>query len=122
MTSDDPFDLKKLRVDPADGEIVRLVKVPTKIRKRRQRFIKVPWIWFEKLASESGQTYRVALYLMYRHWKCGGKPVKLPNKSLVVEGVSRQSKWRALARLQALDLIRIEHRPSRSPIVHLSHL
>ena len=38
----DPFDLQTLRVDPTDGEIVRLAKVPAKIVRRRRQFIKVP--------------------------------------------------------------------------------
>lgn len=114
----DPFDLQTLRVDPADGEIVRLAKVPAKIVRRRRQFIKVPWVWFEKLAAENKQTHRVALYLLHLHWKGGGKPVKLPNK-LRIDGVSWQSKWRALARLETLGLIRIERRRRRAPIIHL---
>jgi hypothetical protein len=117
----DPFDLATLHIDPTDGELVRLAKVPAKVRKRRQGFIQVPWLWFEKLANETGRTYRVALYLLHLDWKGGGKPFKLSNKSLEADGVSRQSKGRALTRLEALGLIRIERRAKRSPIIHLSH-
>ena len=115
----DPFDLDALRVDPTDGELIKLAKVPAKVEKRRRGFIMLPWHWFEKLVDETGQTYRVALYLLYVGWKNDGEPIKLTNVALKDVGVSRQSKWRALARLEALGLIRVECRPDRSPIVHL---
>jgi hypothetical protein len=31
---EDPFDLQALRVDPNDGELLRLAKVPAKVQKR----------------------------------------------------------------------------------------
>lgn len=114
-----PFDLDTLRVDPKDGELLRLAKTPAKIEKRRRGFIILPWSWYEKLGGETGQTYRVALYLLYISWKNDGGPIKLTNVGLKDVGVSRQSKWRALARLEALGLIQVECRPDRSPIVYL---
>jgi hypothetical protein len=121
---EDPFDdLQALRVDPNDGEMVRLAKVPAKVQKRRGHFIKVPWVWFERLAGAHGQTYRLALYLLYLYWKDGsGRSVKLPNVGLRDVGISRQSKWRRLTDLEHLGLIKVERRPRRSPLVHLSHL
>ena len=50
---EDPFDLQALRVDPNDGELLRLAKVPAKVQKRRGHFIKVPWVWFERLAGRA---------------------------------------------------------------------
>jgi hypothetical protein len=119
---EDPFDLEALRVDPNDGELLRLAKVPAKVQKRRDQFIMLPWVWFERLANADahGRTYHVALYLLHLHWKGGrsGHPVKLPNVGLRDVGVSRQSKWRALADLERLGLISIERRPNRSPLVY----
>jgi hypothetical protein len=120
---EDPFDLQALRVDPNDGELLRLVKVPAKVQKRRRHFIKVPWVWFEKLGDAHGQTYRLALYLLYLYWKDGSnQPVKLPNVGLRDVGISRQSKWRVLADLERVGLISIERRPRRAPLIQLFHL
>jgi CRP-like cAMP-binding protein len=92
--------------------------VPTKIRKRRQHFIQVPWVWVEKLAkTRSANTYRVALYLLFLHWKDNGAPIKLANGMLVMDGVTRFSKWRALQELEQAGLIRIERRQRKSPMI-----
>jgi hypothetical protein len=117
----DNFDLERLRIDPNDGELMRLAKVPAKIQKRREQFIMVPWGWLEGLARAPASTFHVALYLLHLHWKDHGNPVKVPNATLRTLGVSRQSKWRALADLEERGLVSVERRPSRSPLVHLSH-
>jgi hypothetical protein len=83
----------------------------------------VPWVWFEKLGDAHGQTYRLALYLLYLYWKDGSnQPVKLPNVGLRDVGISRQSKWRVLADLERVGLISIERRPRRAPLIQLFHL
>ena len=70
-----------------------------------------------------GQTYRLALYLLYLYWKDGsGQPIKLSNIGLRDIGISRYSKWRVLADLERVGLISIERRPRRVPLVHLFHL
>jgi hypothetical protein len=122
----DPFDPAHLNVDPA-GALPGGAPVPAKIQKRRQHFVTVPYSWIERLAEPrgeppvgaSGKTYHVALHLLYLHWKGNGQPIKLANGMLEYDGVSRQSKWRALADLEHRGLIRVERRPSRSPIVSL---
>jgi len=100
----------------------RLASVPFKMRKRRQQFVKVPWTWVDKLAGATGQTYCVALCLLHLHWQQKGGPVKLANGMLRIDGVSRQSKWRALSDLEHRGLVTVERRPRRSPMIHLSHL
>lgn len=118
MTDDDPYDLKRLRIDPATFSMPH---VPAKIRKRREQFIIVPMWWIEKLGQmplATGATHQVACYLLHLHWKNHGKPFKLPNGMLKYDGVSRQSKWRALPDLERRGLIRVERRPKKSPIIH----
>jgi hypothetical protein len=112
MSHVDPFDLKGL-VLPRE----RLAVVPRKTQKRRQHFVKVPWIWIERLNKSPGNTYRVALYVLYEHWKHSGKAFLLPNGMLAADGVTRFSKWRALGELEKLGLIRIERRQRKSPIL-----
>jgi hypothetical protein len=116
--SNDPFDIKQLRIDPAK---LATPHVPAKIRKRRDQFVQVPMWWIEKLGESplaSGATHQVACHLCYLDWKNRGKPFKLPNGMLKYDGISRQSKWRALADLERRKLIAIERRRSKSPIIH----
>ena len=123
MPVEDPFDVETLRADPANpGFVVKRANVSAKIDKRRGQFIRLPWLWFEKLAGATGQTYHVALYFLFLHWKNGGEPIKLANGMLKLSGTSRQSKWRALTELERRGLITVERRARRSPIVRLSHL
>jgi hypothetical protein len=114
MDDDDTFDLTKFAIP----EVV--VITPKKILKRRERFVQVPWSWSERLNGATGQTYRVALFLLYLHWEGKGAPIKLPNGMLQIDGVSRHSKWRALNDLERRGLISVERRPKRSPIIQLN--
>jgi len=98
----------------------RRAVVPGKIRRRRSHFISVPMVWFERLIGASGQTYRIALYLLYLDWRGRGKPIQLANSLLQIDGVSRQSKWRALTDLERRGLITLERRPRRSPMIKLN--
>jgi hypothetical protein len=84
MIEDDPFELDKLKLPP---EMVRerCITVPRKIR--HGHFVKVPCWWIERLArARYTATYRLAMHLLYRHWKTGGRPILLPNGLLKIEG------------------------------------
>jgi len=116
---EDHFDLEKLRLPPGETPEKWVVRVPLKTQKRRQHFVKVPWTWVERLRGATGQTYRMALCLLYLHWKGRGEPVKLANGMLRIDGISRQTKWRVLGDLERRGLIAIERRPQRSPIVRV---
>ena len=88
------------------------------VRRQQKPFIMVPMSWYERIAiSSRASTYRVALHLLYRHWKNRGQPFSLPNRGLKKEGVSRFAKWRALGELEKLGLIAINYKrcPRRSP-------
>jgi hypothetical protein len=102
----------------------RQAVVPRKVQKRCEQFVKVPWTWVKRLQGASGQTWCLALHLLYLHWKNKAAPIKLANGMLKLDGISRASKWRALAELERRELIIIDRRPNRSPIVRLklSHL
>jgi hypothetical protein len=119
VSGDDPYDLRRLRIDPAT---FALPHVPTKIRKRREQFVQVPMWWVEKLSESplaTGATHQVACYLCHLDWKHHGKPFKLPNGMLGYDGISRRSKWRALADLECRGLIIVERRPKKSPIIRV---
>jgi hypothetical protein len=117
--SDSYSDLRRCRLP--DGMVVleRRAVIPRALQRRRRHFISVPMVWFERLAGASGQTYRVALCLLYLGWRARGEPIQLANGLLQVDDVSRHSKWRALDELERRGLVVIERRPRRSPIIKL---
>jgi hypothetical protein len=89
---------------------------PAKVVKWRKQFVQVPWTWIEQLAKARHiATYRVALHILYQHWKRGGKPFSLSNGAVC--GVSPRQKWRALQELEGLALVKVERRPRKSPLV-----
>lgn len=109
----DPYaDLKQHRATP---EILAGF-VPEKLRKQRRHFVKVPWVWVERLANARHiATYRVALHVLYRHWKGNGLPFTLSNTAVADEGVTQWRKWDALRELEQLGLVTVERRTRRSP-------
>jgi hypothetical protein len=115
MTEDDPYaDLKRHRLTPE--MVATLAVVPRKLRKRREHFVQFPWFWVERLAkARYTVTYRVALHVLYRHWKGDSKSFTLSNGMVAMEGVARGTKWRALRELEQLKLIVIERRRRKSP-------
>jgi hypothetical protein len=115
MMEDDPYaDPKQHRMTPE--MMAKLAVVPRKIQKRREHFVRVPWPWIEQLAKARHiATYRVALHVLYRHWKGGGKPFALSNTAMGDQGVSRWRKWEALGELEQLGLITVERRNRQSP-------
>jgi hypothetical protein len=112
MKDPDSLDLANLRLNHvSEGRVV----IPKKIQKRRKRFAQLPMTWHEILDGASGQTCRLAWWLLYMHWKGGGQPIKLANGI-----VPRQTKWKALRDLERRGLITIESRSRRSPIIRLT--
>jgi hypothetical protein len=78
MSEDDPYaDLKQHRLTPE--KLAQLAVVPGQIKRRRRQFVMVPWIWIEKLGTARYvATYRVALHVLYRHWRGRGEPSRCP--------------------------------------------
>lgn len=123
MRDDDPFDnIENLRIDLGDPNLKPKTAGRSKPGKKWQRqFVRVPWLWIDRLkASNRGSTYRLALLLLYEHWRTGGRPVRLSNVMLAGDGVARRSKWRALRELEKLGLVKVERRPRKAPVVTLS--
>jgi hypothetical protein len=113
------FDLSQFRSAPADPRLRNVGK-----RKEwRRHFVQFPWTWVERLqAARRVSTYRLALLLVYENWRSGGGPIVLSNALSMAEGVSRRTKWNALAELERLGLVRVERRPRKSPRLSLQHL
>ena len=119
---DDPFaDLDKLRLTPEATIAVDRTATAKRTKQRsRDPFTKFPHSWeAQLLKTKRISTYRVALHLLYMHWRAGGHPIPLSNVSLSGKGVSRRSKWNALAELARLGLIRIEKSSRKSPLIRI---
>jgi hypothetical protein len=112
----DPFDLANLRLPP---ELQTGARTVTASKSRHQPFVKFPWSWADRLRTNRGTTYRVAIHLLYEHWRGGGRPIQLSNVALSGQGVRSKSKWRALHELESAGLIRVERRARRSPVVYV---
>jgi hypothetical protein len=112
------FDLARLLLDPADTRLRNVGKR----KKWKRHYVQFPWTWFQQMGSvRSGSTYRLALLLLYEHWRTGGQPIVLSNILCKEEGLSRWAKWRALTELRELGLVRVEHRGKQSPRVNVRH-
>jgi hypothetical protein len=61
----------------------------------------------------------VATVLRYQAWKAKGRSFALSNALLAKYGVHRNSKYRAIAELEAAGLIQVERRGKRAPIITL---
>ena len=117
MSDDDDhrFDPDRLRIDT--GEVWAVT--PKKIRRWREHFAMLPMTWYERMRGANGQTYRVAWFLLYLHWKNNGDPITLANGMLAMDDVSRHSKNRALHELERRGLIKVDRRLRKSPIVRV---
>ena len=112
----DPFDPASLRVRPAQ-------QTRTKPKRWRRHYVQVPWPWVERLkAAKRISTYRLALSLVYASWRNGGRPIVLSNVMAEEEGLSRRSKWRALAELEYLGLVEVRRRPRQAPGLVMRHV
>ena len=117
----DGFDLTKLRLDQA---AFSTPPVPTKIRKRREQFVMVPMRWYERLANPIPTcrcTCLVAMHVLHLNWKSDGKPFKLANGMLAYDGISHDSKTRALKELERRGLVSVDWQDRKSPIVVRVH-
>ena len=116
MAKDDPFDLEKFRLSPEDVKAYADKAAPARRRSGRE-FTIVPRSWSDRLkGARLATTYKLAVYLLYHHWKTGN-PIALTNVALAGTGVTRRSKWRALCELERLGLVEVERRARRSPRV-----
>jgi hypothetical protein len=116
MTDDPTFDLEALKIDPTDPTLVPARAGRSGGYKAQRYFVKVPWVWVQKLEGASGQTYRLALHILFLHFRARGGSLALSSKGA---GLPRQSKHRALQDLESRGLVAVEWRQRRSPIVQV---
>ena len=67
-----------------------------------------------------GKRFLVWLYIHHRVWADKRQTVTVGNQTLSAWGVSRKEKYTALRKLAAADLITVEWRERKSPLVTLT--
>jgi hypothetical protein len=116
----DQFNLDDLRIDPTDPKLKPRSDGRGAKKKWQRKYISFPWSWLDRLKTTGrGATCRLALFLVYEHWRIGGRTIKLTNTMAAEVGVSPDTKGRALDDLEQAGLIKVERRPHKSPRVTL---
>jgi hypothetical protein len=95
-------------------------------RRQKRTFRMLPELWAVKLQDAIHiATLKLTNHLLACDWNQygtpfeEGEPIKLTNGWLADNQISPRAKWRALQELETLGLIRVEHRPRRSPLITL---
>jgi hypothetical protein len=93
-------------------------------RRLRAGFVKVPLTWATKLTNaKHASTLKLALYLLHRHWRVGGKDITLSNVMLADSGITcRHAKSRGLKELETLGLVTVVRHQRRAPMVQINAL
>jgi hypothetical protein len=115
-------DVKQHRLTPETLAFITAAQRPAfepdKIRRKRQKFVQVPWDWVDRLEGASGKTCLLALRLLWLNWRYNSGEIRLANKS--IGRMERRTKYRALADLERRGLISIQRRPRRSPLIRVN--
>jgi len=121
--ADNPFDPKRLAL-PDELIQERRAAVPKKLKEWGERYALFPMTWTERLKGASGQTWAVAVLVVYldfwentRKGKKSGQPFKLANGMLKIYDVSPTAKRRGLRDLEHRGCVTVEWRSRKSPMV-----
>jgi hypothetical protein len=114
MRSLDPKRLALGRTHQTQREIP-----PVPRHQRGDHFLKgpIPWTWLCRAASASGRALHVAIALWFMVGIKRTAKVTLSSSVLRALGVTRHSAARGLKKLEAANLVRVERRPGRNPVV-----
>ena len=84
-------------------------------RARKGQFVLVPILWTERLQRARNLcTFKLALHLLFQHWKSGGKPVSVSNVVASRLGIGdKKARYRALRELERLELVIVQRHPRR---------
>jgi hypothetical protein len=116
-TATDAFDPAGLALPPGSTGAARRPKRPPR-HKRGEKFLKgpVPWRWVQTAGRLSGKALLVGL-AVWREAGCRNAQTVPLNLSRV--GIPRRTAHRALRALQLAELVAVEHRKGRPPLVTL---
>ena len=112
----DPFDIENLCLP--SGLVEKLATAKPKASKWKRHYTIFPYAWQERLRDcQAGSTYRVAVYLVYEHWRNEGRRIRLSNGVMAAEGVSPTAKLRGLRALESAGLVKVDWRSRKAPVV-----
>jgi hypothetical protein len=120
MANKDPFDLEHLALTPKDvADLAPLQKKPPPAKlTSRTKFVKLPYEQTLALAGRLRDApMAVLVELAYQAFKTHKNPVPLANAALRSVGIRRDAKLRALRQLEADELIAVEWRGRKSPLI-----
>ena len=66
-------------------------------------------------------TFKLALLLLYEHWRSNGSWVRLTNALAATMDILPEAKRRALADLERRGLVSVERRSRKTPLVTILH-
>lgn len=114
------IDLETWRIMPTDR--IPQKRIPSrKERERGKYWVQFPEAWTKRLADirATGSTYRLAIYLLRRRRMTNSPTITVSNAALELDGIGRKGKAAAIKELMKADLIAVEYRDRKSPIVTL---
>lgn len=113
----DPFDPTNLALPPGSLPTVKKPKRPPRHR-RGEKFLKgpVPWRWVQAAGRLPGRALLVGM-AVWREAGCRKSPTVPLNLSRL--GIPRRTAPRALQALLLAELVTVEHREGRPPLVTL---
>jgi hypothetical protein len=88
--------------------------------KSKGSFVKIPMAWKDRLfevGARNARTIMIGVELHALFFKAFRKPFPLTNTAMAKMGIDRHAKYRALVKLEALGLIKVERRPGKSPLI-----
>jgi hypothetical protein len=113
-------DLERVDFDPAPAPGPQ--PTPQSRSAARPKFLAVPRVWVQRLYEARGAaTFKLANHLLSKEYETHQQTIRLANVALASIGITARQKWRALAELERLGLVRVERRIRKSPMVTLLH-
>ena len=119
MSTFDPskFQVGRFQVDQDSHQPIAEKKVSR--HRKQQQFLKgpVPLPWLIKASQCPGKTFVVAIVIWFRSGLSKSSQINLTSTVLKQFGVDRSAKSRALKCLEAVELITVERKPGKNPVI-----
>ena len=92
----------------------------TTTREKKLFIRSMPLEWITRAAKLPGKSTQVALAIWFRSGLEKFAPVQLSNTTLARFGVDRHAKRRALLALEKAELISVDRRPGKNPVITIT--
>ena len=116
------FDPSKLQIDRSQVEQVANQPITEKKvsnNRKQEQFLKgpVPLPWLIKASKCPGKAFIVAIVIRFRKGLCKSNQINLTSTVLKQFGVDRSAKSRALKCLEVAELITVERKSGKNPVI-----